>query len=204
MGAGCCSEGCSSASGRFRAVLRVALAINALMFVVEAVAGAVAGSSSLQADSLDFLVDALNYAVSLFVLERSAGWRSKAALLKGACMGLFGLGVLGNTVRHLLGGTVPMSDVMGVTGFVALAANGGVAFLLYATRERDANSRSVWLCARNDAVGNLAVLAAAGGVAVTHDGAPDIAVAAIIAGLALTGSVQTLRHALAELRGAGG
>ncbi|MFN3076276.1 MAG: cation transporter [Alphaproteobacteria bacterium] len=178
----------------------MALAINAGMFLVEGVAGIAARSSALQADALDFLGDAANYAISLFVLGKALRHRATASLLKGGTMGLFGLWVVGSTVRHFLDGTVPEAPVMGTIGVVALIANGTVAFLLYTFRSGDSNLRSAWICSRNDAIGNLAVLGAASGVFATGSGWPDYAVAAIIATLALSGAFQVLRHALAELR----
>ncbi|ARJ66158.1 Cobalt-zinc-cadmium resistance protein CzcD (plasmid) [Magnetospirillum sp. XM-1] len=204
MGANCCQGGCQPPSGgttlRFRRALWAALAINAGMFVVEIVAGMAAGSSSLQADSLDFLGDAANYAVSLFVLGMSLRRRAQASVIKGATMGAFGLWVIGNTLLHALNGTVPESQVMGAVSIAAFIANVTVAIMLYAFREGDSNMRSVWICSRNDAIGNLAVLAAAGGVFASGSGWPDFAVAGIMAALALSGAYQVLRHALAELR----
>jgi Co/Zn/Cd efflux system component len=180
--------------------LWLALAINAGMFGVEIVAGLAAGSSSLQADALDFLGDAANYAVSLLVLGLSLRHRAMASVLKGSTMGVFGLWVIGNTLVHLLNGTIPEAGVMGLVGVAALLANAGVAVMLYAFRDGDSNMRSVWICSRNDAIGNLAVLGAASGVVVTGSGWPDLLVAAVMAGLALSGAAQVLRQAGAELR----
>ncbi|MDA8232656.1 MAG: cation transporter [Magnetospirillum sp.] len=181
-------------------MLWLALAINAGMFLVEIIAGVTAGSSSLQADAMDFLGDATNYAVSLLVLGMSLRHRARASVLKGATMGAFGLWVVANTAHHLLSGTVPEAEVMGVIGIMALVANGGVAAMLYAFRDGDSNMRSVWICSRNDAIGNLAVLGAASGVFATGSGWPDFAVAGVMASLALSGAAQVLRHALTELR----
>ena len=203
MGVGNCDGGCCSSGGesaRLRRILWVALAINAGMFLVEIVASMMAGSSALQADALDFLSDAANYAVSLFVLGMSLRRRAMASVLKGATMGAFGLWVVGNTVHHILTGTAPDAHIMGGVAVAALVANGTVAALLYAFRENDSNMRSVWICARNDSLGNLAVLGAAGGVSVTGTGWPDFAVAGFIAMLALSGAAQTIRHAVTELR----
>ena len=203
MGA-CCGSDCQSSvksvAPGFRKILWAALVINAAMFLVEIVAGAAAGSSSLQADALDFLGDAANYGVSLFVLGMSLHRRAMASMLKGATMGAFGLWVIGNTGWHLLNGTVPEAGVMGVIGALALVANVAVAAMLYAFRDGDSNMRSVWICSRNDAIGNIAVLAAASGVFASGTGWPDFAVAGIMAALALSGAVQIMRHALAELR----
>lgn len=201
--AGCCS-GChtptNDSAPRFRKALWVALAINAGMFLVEIVAGVTAGSSALQADALDFFGDAANYGVSLFVLGMSLHHRAMASVMKGATMGAFGLWVIGNTAYHLLNGTVPEAGVMGVVGIAALIANVVVAAMLYAFRDGDSNMRSVWICSRNDAIGNLAVLGAASGVFTTGTGWPDFLVAGVMAALALSGATQVLRHALAELR----
>lgn len=202
MSVNCCRDGCAAADNadaRFRKALWIALVINAVMFVVEIVAGMMAGSSSLQADAMDFLGDAANYGVSLFVLGMSLHRRAMASLLKGATMGAFGLWVVGNTIRHLLGGTVPEAEVMGVIGVVALIANAAVAVMLYAFRDGDSNMRSVWICSRNDALGNIAVMGAAAGVFATGSGWPDFAVAGVMAALALSGAYQVLRHAVAEL-----
>ncbi|TAN73347.1 MAG: cation transporter [Magnetospirillum sp.] len=203
MAGGCCEDGCAgdgAAGGRFRRALWVALAVNALMFGLEVVAGFMADSTSLQADALDFLGDAANYGVSLFVLGMPLRRRAQASLLKGATMGAFGLWVVGNTILHLMAGTVPEAGLMGGVGLLALAANASVAVLLYAFREGDSNMRSVWICSRNDALGNLAVMGAALAVSVTGSGWPDFLVAAILAGLALSGSFQVLRHACHELK----
>jgi Co/Zn/Cd efflux system component len=181
--------------------LWVALAINAGMFLVEIIAGITAGSSALQADALDFFGDAANYGVSLFVLGMSLRHRAMASVLKGSTMGAFGLWVIGNTAYHLLQGTVPEAEVMGAVGLAALIANVVVAAILYAFRDGDSNMRSVWICSRNDAIGNLAVLGAASGVFATGTGWPDILVAAVMGVLALSGSIQVLRLAATELRG---
>src|SRR5229473_2900249 len=145
-------------------VLWAVLALNAGMFVVEVAAGLAAGSASLQADALDFLGDAANYGISLFAVGMALRYRAMAAVAKGATMGLFGLWVIGAVVWHALRGTVPEPLAMGVIGFVALAVNAAAFGLLYAFRGGDANMRSAWICTRNDVLGNLAVLLAAGGV----------------------------------------
>ena len=201
MSAHCCGHGHehASASPAYRRILWAALAVNLAMFAVEVGAGLAARSTSLLADSLDFLGDGANYGVSLFVLGMALQWRARASLLKAATMGLFGLWVAGTTVQHALAGTVPAAPVMGVVGTLALAANLAVAALLYRWREGDSNMRSVWICTRNDAIGNLAVLAAAVGVFSLGTGWPDYIVAAIMSGLALTGAFQVTRQALGEL-----
>ncbi|MCA0305635.1 MAG: cation transporter [Proteobacteria bacterium] len=187
------------ASPAYRRVLWLALAINLAMFCVEIGAGVAVGSASLLADSLDFLGDSANYALSLFVLGQALAWRARASLVKAASMGGFGLWVAATTIQHALAGTVPSAPVMGVVGTLAFAANLGVAVLLYRWRDGDSNMRSVWICTRNDALGNLAVLAAALGVFGSGSGWPDYIVAAIMSGLALWGAVVVTRHAISEL-----
>ncbi len=197
----CCPTPPPSASPDYRRVLWIALAVNALMFAVEAGAGLAAGSVSLQADALDFLGDAANYGLSLSVLSLGLVWRARAALVKGISMGLFGIWVVGAAAMNVLGDAMPHATTMGVVGFVALIANVGVALMLYRYREGDANMRSVWLCTRNDAIGNAAVMAAALGVVGTGTLWPDIAVAAVMASLALSASIETIRTARREIRG---
>lgn len=184
----------------FRRILWVALIVNGIMFGVEAVAGLISGSVALQADALDFFGDAVNYAITLFVLGMALQTRAKAALFKGASMGLFGLWVIGSAVYKAVTGTVPDAAVMGITGLLALIANVGVAVMLFHYRQGDSNMRSIWLCSRNDALGNIAVILAASGVFVTATTWPDIIVAAVIAGLNLTAVQQVFRQALGELK----
>jgi Co/Zn/Cd efflux system component len=183
----------------YRRVLWTVLAINAVMFGIEIGAGFAAGSVSLQADALDFLGDAGNYAISLFVVGMVLRYRAGAALAKGVTMGLFGLWVIGATVWHAAHGSLPNAATMGAVGFVALAANAACFGLLWAHRSGDSNMRSVWLCSRNDVVGNLAVLVAAAGVFGTGTGWPDVIVAAIMAALAIQAAVVVIRQALGEL-----
>ncbi len=190
----------AATSPAYRRVLWLALAVNLAMFFVEIGAGFAAQSVSLLADSLDFLGDAVNYGLSVFVLGMALRWRARAALLKAASMGAFGLWVAGTTVQHALAGTVPTAPVMGMVGVLAFAANFGVALLLYRWREGDSNMRSVWICTRNDAIGNVAVMVAALGVFGSGTGWPDYLVAAIMSGLALWGAAQVIRGALGELR----
>src|SRR3954467_2189090 len=186
----------------YRRVLVVVLAINAVMFGVEVIAGVAAGSASLQADALDFLGDAANYAISLLVVGMALRYRASAALAKGATMGLFGLWVIGTVVWHAAHGTLPSAFTMGAVGMAALAANAASFGLLWAYRKGDANMRSAWICTRNDVLGNLAVLLAALGVFGTGTGWPDVVVAAAMASLALQGAWIVVRHAWGELHGA--
>jgi Co/Zn/Cd efflux system component len=159
-----------------------------------------AGSASLQADALDFLGDAGNYAISLFVVGMALRYRAIAAFLKGATMGVFGVWVLGVTAWHVWHATLPHAATMGVVGFAALIANAASFGLLWAYRGGDANMRSAWVCTRNDVLGNLAVLLAALGVFGTGTGWPDVIVASIMAGLALQGAWIVLQQSLQELR----
>src|SRR4029077_20237976 len=172
----------------------------AVMFLVEIGAGLAAGSASLQADALDFLGDAANYAISLIVVGMALRYRATAALAKGVTMGLFGLWVIGTVVWHTVHGTLPSAFTMGAVGFAALAANAASFGLLCAYRSGDANMRSAWICTRNDVLGNLAVLLAALGVFGTGTGWPDIIVAAVMAALALQGATIVVRQSLAGLR----
>jgi Co/Zn/Cd efflux system component len=204
----CCNDDCCASSSspnalnspRWRRALWIALAINAGFFVAEIAAGLAAGSSALQADALDFFGDAANYAISLGVASLALTWRARAAAVKGGTLIAFALSVLGSTAWHALTGTLPQAEVMGAVGLAALIANGGVAVMLYRFRTGDANMRSVWICSRNDAIGNLAVLLAAAGVFGTRTGWPDVVVAAIMGGLGLWGGWQIVRQARRELR----
>lgn len=199
MSSHCCGPAVERApTPGFRWVLVAALAINAIMFLVEVAAGLVAGSLSLQADALDFLGDAGNYALTLVVLGMTLKVRATAALVKGATMAVLGVFVLVQGVLHAVTGAVPHAEIMGATALLALVANAAVAGMLYRYRDGDSNARSVWLCSRNDVLANLAVLLAASGVFALESRWPDLAVAAFIASLALTGGWQVVREALRE------
>lgn len=190
----------SASNPRYRRILWAALVINLSMFGVEIAAGFQSGSTSLLADAIDFFGDAANYGVSLAVLTAGVVVRSRAALLKGACMIGFGLFVLGRATWMYSQGGTPEALTMGSIGLLALAANVAVAAMLYAWREGDANMRSVWLCSRNDAIGNIAVMLAALGVAGTGSAWPDLLVAGAMAVLALMGGQSVVKQALAEQR----
>ena len=195
-----CETACSAPPDpRYRRALWVALVLNALMFGVELAASFRADSVSLLADAVDFLGDAANYAVALFVLGLAPVWRSRTALWKGWLMLGYGVFVLAKSAWQWSAGVVPEALIMGWVSVLALAVNVGVAALLYMHRQGDAQARSVWLCSRNDALGNLAVLAAAGGVAWSGRGWPDIAVALVLAGLALSSGASVITHARREL-----
>ena len=205
MAAHCCEHDTPKAKQiqnlpRYRRILWIALVLNAAMFAVELVGGYRSGSLSLLADAIDFAGDAMNYGVSLAVLSAALTWRARAAQLKALSMMAFGLFVLGRAIWAALGGGVPDAATMGVVGALALATNVSVAWMLYAFREGDANMRSVWLCSRNDAIGNIAVMVAALGVLGTGTAWPDLLVAVIMSSLAMLGGWQVLRLAHGELR----
>jgi len=201
MSSRCCDSGCSTpaVSRGFRRALWIALAINLVMFVVEIISGLRSGSVSLLADAIDFAGDAANYGITLVVLSMGLVWRSRAALIKGLSMLAFGMFVLARASWAVYAGVVPEPLTMGVIGTLALVANVVVALMLYAFREGDSNMRSVWLCSRNDALGNIAVMIAAAGVFGTGSGWPDLAVALIMAGLALSAGFSVVRQARQEL-----
>jgi Co/Zn/Cd efflux system component len=184
---------------RQRGVLRVVLAINLAMFLVEGVGGLLAGSTALLADSADMLGDALVYGFSLYVIARGAVWEARAALLKAAVMAAFGAGVLVEVGAKLARGLTPDAGVMAGIGLLALAANASVLAFLWRHRADDLNMRSVWLCSRNDVIANAGVLLAAGGVALTGSGWPDIAVGLAIAALFVLSALDVARAALRSL-----
>ena len=187
-------------SETYKRRLWLVIAINAAMFVVEMTAGQLAGSQALQADALDFFADAVTYGISLAVIGASLKTRSMAAAAKGASLFLMGLWVFGSTLYRVLYQGVPEAEIMGVIGFLALAANLASVLLLMNYKDGDANVRSVWLCSRNDAIGNVIVMIAALGVWGTATAWPDLIVAGIMAGLFLYSSVQILSQSLAEWR----
>jgi len=185
---------------RYRQILWTILLINAGMFVIEVSFGVYSGSQSLQADALDFLGDSANYAISLYVLNKSVKLRAKASLIKGVTMGVFGLCVIGGTVYKALVTGLPQAEVMGGIGFLAFLANIISAMLLLNYRSGDSNRESVWVCSRNDAIGNIAVMLAAAGVLFTGTKWPDLLVAGIMASLALSGAWRIIKSANDELK----
>ena len=184
---------------RYRRILWIALLANAAMFLLEIAASFGSDSLSLLADAIDFGGDALNYAVSLAVLASALAWRARAAMLKAVSMMSFGVFVLAQALVALWSGTTPDATTMGAVAVLALGVNLAVAWMLYAFREGDANMRSVWLCSRNDAIGNLAVMLAAVGVFGTGSAWPDLVVASLMAALALHGGWSVLRQARSEI-----
>jgi cation diffusion facilitator family transporter len=200
--------GCSDTADRLSAaanreqqrVLIIVLAINAALFVGEFLAGWWAGSTALQADSLDSLGDASVYALSLFVVGRSLRWRAGSAVVKGGIQGLFGLAVLAEVVRKAVLGATPDAPIMAAVAAIALVANLACFLLLARFRDQDINLRSVWLCSRNDIFNNVGVIAAAGAVAWLGQGWPDLLVGALVALLFLHTSFDVLRTAIQQLR----
>lgn len=188
----------------YRRALWTVIALNAGMFGVEATGGALAGSQALRADALDFLADAVTYGLSLWIIGRPLALRARVARLKGLSLMAMGLWVFGATLWQAFGPGLPRAGVMGAVGLMALAANLASVLILMRWRDGDANVRSVWLCSRNDALGNVAVMAAAALVAVTATPWPDLVVAAAMSGLFLSSAAQILRRAGAEIRGSAG
>lgn len=199
----CCQDvDFDGVSPAYRRVLLTVIALNFCMFVTELLAGVKGDSLALQADALDFLGDSATYALSLWVIGRSLRTRATAALLKGLSLGLLGAWVLGSAVYRVFVLGDPSPIVMGVVGALALAVNVISALLLLRYRNGDANVRSVWLCSRNDAIGNVAVLLAAVGVSATASAWPDLVVAAIMAALFVHAAIKIVRQSLGELAAA--
>lgn len=200
----CCASACGTKKTlndlRWRRVLWIAFGLNAVMFAVEIVVGVMAHSRSLQADALDFLGDAANYAISLGVAGLALRWRARAALLKGLTILLFGFGVLASALWGLVYGASPDPFAMGIVGFAALLINIAVALMLYRYRTGDANMRSVWICSRNDAINNVLVIGAGMAVLWSGSGLSDLLVAFIMAALGISGGWQIVRHSAFELR----
>ncbi|MEK7811415.1 MAG: cation transporter [Pseudomonadota bacterium] len=201
--ADCCNDkACEIDALRSRqsATLKIVLAINAVMFVVELMAGLLGNSISLVADSLDMLGDALVYGFSLYVVARGAAMKAKAALFKGTIMAGFGLFVLGQAIYRIVYPQLPVFEAIGAIGLLALVANSLCFYLLWRHRTDDINMSSVWLCSRNDIIANISVLFAAIGVWLTHSGWPDILVGLALAALFLRSALFVLRKALGEIR----
>lgn len=194
-----CCEITAGYTARQRRVLHVVLWINVAMFLVESTAGLLAHSTALLADSVDMLGDAIVYGFSLYVVGRGAVWQARGALLKGSIMAIFGAGVLAEVLVKMTGGIVPAAETMGTVGAVALAANAVCLGLLWPRRTDDVNMRSAWMCSLNDVAGNIGVLLAGAGVALTGTAWPDIVVGLLIAALFVTSAVAVLRNARRQL-----
>ena len=198
--ANCCDETqFDGASPAYRRALMAVIAINAVMFIVEMTAGFMSGSQALKADALDFGGDTATYALSLFVIGATLKTRARASLIKGASLGLIALSVLAMTAMRVFSGAPPEAGTMGLIGFIALIANLASVLILLRWRDGDSNVRSVWLCSRNDAIGNVGVIAAGGLVAMTGSVWPDLVVAALLAALFLKSAIAITRQALQEL-----
>jgi Co/Zn/Cd efflux system component len=200
----CCDHGVETKfdglSKTYKRALWAAIAINGVMFLVETAAGAMAESQALKADALDFLADTATYGLSLLVIGLLPIWRARAALFKGLSLAVMGLWVLGSTAYQALILGLPQAEVMGAIGLLALGANLASVLLLLRYRDGDANVRSVWLCSRNDAIGNIAVVIAASGVWATSTAWPDLIVAGLMASLFLWSATQIIRQSLQEMR----
>ncbi len=202
MGA-CCGHSHGTFDGMskdYRRRLWLVIALNGGMFIVEMIAGQAAGSKALQADALDFFGDAVTYGISLAVIGASLKTRAMAALAKGTSLFLMGVWVAATTLYQVFVLGVPQAAVMGSIGFLALAVNLASVLLLVRYKDGDANVRSVWLCSRNDAIGNVAVMLAAAGVWGTASAWPDLIVAGLMAALFVSSSVQILSQAIKEYR----
>ncbi|MDF0749706.1 cation transporter [Marinobacter sp. 71-i] len=202
MACSCSAPEPKSPAPGFRKALWIALWVNLIMFLVEGAASLQSGSVSLLADAIDFFGDSANYLLSLSVLSMGMLWRGRAAMVKGITMAVFGIAVLGRAVWVAQSGITPEPMTMGAIGLLALLANVGVAIMLFKFREGDSDMRSVWLCSRNDAIGNIAVMVAALGVFGTGTAWPDLAVATVMGGLAITAGVSVVRHARKDIEGA--
>lgn len=196
----CSIDRSESADSGFRRVLWLALLANFAMFIVEITASRIGDSMSLQADALDFFGDSANYAISLFVVGMALTVRAKASLFKGATMALFGSWIIGSAMYRAFAGSAPEPMTMSAIAVLALAVNVAVAIMLYRFRDGDSNRQSIWLCSRNDAIGNIAVILAAAGVFVSGSRWPDLIVAAIIAALNISAALRVVRLAREELR----
>ena len=199
-----CCEGKSCAiealQARQSSTLKIVLAINAVMFVVELTAGILASSTALLSDSLDNLGDALTYGLSLYAVSRGARHKAWVALFKGGLILTAGLFVLGQVIYRIIFPALPVFEAMGGISLLALAANGACVALLWKHRQEDINMTSVWECSRNDIASNVAVFMAAGGVWIMHSGWPDLAVGLLLAILFLRSALRVLRSAIGELK----
>lgn len=198
---GCCEDKIfDGASPDYRRALVAVIAINAVMFFIEMSAGIMSGSQALKADALDFAGDTATYSLSLLVIGASLKTRARASLVKGASLAFIAIVILTMTALRVLEGTPPEAGTMGLIGLLALLANLTSVFVLLRWRDGDSNVRSVWLCSRNDAIGNVGVIIAGGLVAVTGTAWPDLVVAALLAGLFLKSATAITVQALGELR----
>jgi cation diffusion facilitator family transporter len=204
MGECCCNEvpkDASQITPGYRRALWIVVLLNLGYGIVEAVAGFIGRSQALKADSLDFVGDGLITLLGIIALQWRGCWRARSALIQGLFLGGLGLAVIATTVDRMMVEKQPEADVMGIFGGTALAVNVAAAALLIPHRNGDTNVRAIWLFSRNDAIGNLAVVVAAGLVAWTKTPWPDLVVAFGIAGLFLHSSWSIVRDSLKEMRG---
>lgn len=200
-----CQNGCSAntpthQSSKYKKALWIVLILNLSMFFVEIVMGVKSGSTSLLSDSLDFLGDSANYLISLIVLPMALSYRAKASMVKGLTMGGFGLFILMTTIYRVFYGEMPSYSEMSIVGFLALLVNVSAVLILLKFRDGDSNVRSVWVCSRNDAIGNVAVILAGMAVYFFQSKYPDLIVAFVLAFLALQASQEITKRAWAELK----
>lgn len=196
MSANCCGNvldvKINEVNKNFKRALWIALILNFSMFLLENVQGVLSHSLSLRADAIDFLGDSANYFITLFVFSSAIRTKAKVSLLKALFMFGFGVWVLGEAIIRFSNDSVPDPFTMSWVGTLALIVNGLVAFILYKFKDGDSNMQSVWLCSRNDAIGNLAVLFASAGVYYFSSKWPDLIVAIIMAFLSVTASYKVL------------
>ncbi len=201
MGAHCGHDiGFDGSDPKFRRALIIVILINFLMFGIEMMAGHISGSQALMADALDFFADGITYTISLIVIGMALRVRSLAAMGKGISLLLMGFWVMGSTLYGVFFIETPKAEIMGLIGFMALLANIASVLILMRWRDGDANVRSVWLCSRNDAIGNVAVMLAAVGVFGTGTGWPDLLVAGIMASLFINSSIKIIKQSRSEMK----
>lgn len=189
----------TSITQKYRRVLWIALLLNAAMFFIEVISGIKASSTSLLADSLDFLSDAVSYGTSIFVLDLALPMRAKAAMFNALSMILYGIFILGKALYGFFFQVMPNHQTMGIVAILGLLVNVFVALLLYRYRSGDSNRRSIWLCSGYDAFGNIAVMLAAAGVSITHTVYPDLLAAVLIASFSIWGALQVRAHAQRDM-----
>lgn len=188
------------ASAAYRRALWVVVLLNAGYGVIEMIGGVLSDSQALKADALDFLGDGLITLLGLVAIGWSVAWRARAALVQGLFLGALGLGVIATTAYRVISRVQPDAELMGGFGGVALVVNVAAAMVLIPHRTGDVNVRAIWLFSRNDAIGNLAVVIAAGLVGWTGSAWPDLVAAFAIAALFLHSSWAIVRDAGGDLR----
>lgn len=198
MSCECHERDLAHATPQYRQALWVVVLLNAGYGIVEMMGGFIAGSQALKADALDFLGDGSITFLALLALSWSRTWRTRAALAQGLFLACLGIGVLAATGYRVLVEQQPEAVLMGGFGLGALAVNMTAALVLMKHRQGDASVRAVWLFSRNDAIGNAAVVLAAGLVWLSRTPWPDLIVAAGIAALFLHSAWEILRDAWNE------